>query len=82
MSKTEGKGATILIKKYKDTCRHHMILNVIRDVFRMLDPFDTTKTLDVFHHMACFTLLNVGSHMKKLRKTGYKHTIDYLYWSG
>ena len=30
------KGATILLKKYMDTCRCHMILHDMWDVFRVL----------------------------------------------
>ena len=64
MSGPEDKGETIPIKIYKDTCWRHMILHGMWDVFNILDPFDTTKTWDLFHHTARFTLLTVVSHME------------------
>ena len=82
MSNPEGKLATILLKTYNDTCRRHMIIHGMWDVFSILDPFDTTKTWDLFHHTASFTLLTVVSHVEELRKTGDKHTVDNLEWSG
>ena len=82
MYNPEGKGETIQIRKYKDTCWRHIILHDIYDVFSILDSFDTTKTWDLFHHTARFTLLTVVSHVEELRKTGDKHTIDNLDWSG
>ena len=63
ISNPEDKGAAIPLNSYKDTCRCHMILHGMWDVFSILDPFDTTKTWYLFHHTARFTLLTVVSHM-------------------
>ena len=82
ISNPEDKGSNIPLNKYKETFRRHMILHSMWDVFRILDPFDTTKNWDLFHHMDRFTLLTVVSHVEELRKTGDKHTIDNLDWSG
>ena len=64
MSNLEGKGATIYLKKYKDTWRRHMIIHGMWDVFIILDLFDTIKTWDLFHHTACFTMLTLVSHVE------------------
>ena len=47
-----------------------------------MDSFDTTKTWDLFHHTARFTLFTVVSHVEELFKTGDKHSIDNWDWSG
>ena len=59
-----------------------MIIHGIWGVFRILDPFDTTKTWGLFCHMDRFTLLTVVPHLEELHKTGYKHTIANLDCSG
>ena len=82
MSNPEDKGETIPLYIYKDTCWRHMIIHDMWDVFSILDPFDTAKTWYLFHHTASFTLLTVVSHVEELQKTGDKHTIDNLDWSG
>ena len=80
VSNPEGKWATISINMYRNTCRCHMILHSMWDVFIILDPFDTTQNWDLFHHMDCFTLLKVVSRVEELRKTGYK--ILLIIWIG
>ena len=59
-----------------------MILHGMWDVLRILDPFDTTKNWELFHHTDNFTLLTVVSHVEELRKTGDKHSIYNSDWSG
>ena len=47
-----------------------MALHRMWDELSILDSFDTTKTWDLYHHLARFTLLTVVSHMEELCKTG------------
>ena len=60
----------------------HIIIHGMWDVFRILEPFDTTKTWDLFHHTARLKLLTVVSHVEELRKTGDKYIINNMDWSG
>ena len=55
-----------------------MIPHGMWDLFSILDPFDTSKNWDLFHHTAHFALLTVVSHVGELFKTGDKHTIGNL----
>ena len=82
MSNPENKGATIPLNTYNYTFRGHMIIHGMWDVFSILGLFDTTKNWDIFHHTSCFTLWTVVFHVKELRKTGDKYTIDNLDWRG
>ena len=82
LSNPEDKGSTKILNIYKEICWRHMIIHGMWDVLSILDPFDTTKFWDLFHHTACFTLLTIVSHMEELCKTGDKHTIDNFDWSG
>ena len=82
MSNPEGKVSTTPLKTYKDTCWIHMILHGMWDVLNILDPFDTAKNWYLFHHKAPFTLLTLVPHVEEIHKTGNKHTIDNLEWSG
>ena len=76
MYNQEDKVSTITLKTYKETYWRHMILHGMWDIFSILDPFDTTKTWDLFHHTASFTLLTLVSHIEELQKNGDEHTID------
>ena len=75
MSNKEDKGATTPLNTYNDNCWHHTILHGMWYVLSILEPFDTTKTWDLFHHTARFTLWTVVSHVEELCKTGDKHSI-------
>ena len=70
------------LKTYKDNFQSPMIIHGMWDVFRILDPFDTTKTWYLFHHTDHFILLTAVYHVEELRKNGDNHTIDNLEWSG
>ena len=75
---------SIPIKFYTDQCREYVIINLMWDVFSIIEPFNKEKKRYLLIHQSIFTLDYVKLQVKSPKKVckAYQYVVQNLTWSG